>query len=62
MIKDFGRRHPNWIGAEYPPYTTHDASYDLKLQRAREWLGRWDRGAAGSTHVYRNSDGKRTQK
>ena len=56
MIKDYGSRHPDWIGAEYPPYSTHDARYARKLAKAKDRLGRLDRGVAGSTHVYRNAD------
>jgi hypothetical protein len=60
MIKDYGNRHPDWVLAEKPPYSTYDARYGLKLARAREWLGRLDRGTAGSTHRYTNADGCRT--
>ena len=62
MIKDYGSRHPDWVMAEKPPYSTHDARYADKLKKAQDWLGRLDRGVAGSTHVYRNSHGIRTQK
>ena len=61
MMKDCGSRHPDWIGHEYPPYSTHDARYARKLAKAKGWLGRLDRGVAGSTHAYKNSAGKRTQ-
>ena len=59
MLKDYGSRHPDWIGAEKPPYETHDAAFDMKLSDAIEWLRinqQW-RGESECRHKYTRADG-----